>query len=339
MSPHKTITVNGRVYDAVTGLPLEGGAPVASVKSKPTSNKSSSVAKPRAAHPATQVHGSSVQRSQTLNRRAAKKPASLTKQPNLRPAAGRHMDIAKHAQVSRFAPHPVIAPEKEKAKPSVKPTIKPANQDRPTPKHPTVERALAKVAAKKPAAKPAVTAKQVKDAEIAKAIAQPKAKKTKQNPFKRLSKKARTALVIVGIIIALAVIVGGIYKFFPSVSVRIAASQAGISASYPEFTPDGYSLSQPVTYKEGEVDLKFTSNSNDNYYTISQSRNSWDSSAVLDNIVTPSAGANYSITKERGLTIYMYDSSAAWVNGGILYKIESKAALSGDQIRRIATSL
>jgi len=55
--------------------------------------------------------------------------------------------------------------------------------------------------------------------------------------------------------------------------------------------------------------------------------------------VTREAGANYVTTKERGLTIYTYDSTAVWVSGGILYRIDSKAPLSGDQIRHIATSL
>ena len=94
-----------------------------------------------------------------------------------------------------------------------------------------------------------------------------------------------------------------------------------------------------MTFSDGQVTLKFASNSNDNYYTVDQVRSSWDSSAVLDNVVTPEAGANYVTTKERGLTIYTFESSAAWVNGGILYQIDSKAPLTGDQIRRIATSL
>lgn len=60
---------------------------------------------------------------------------------------------------------------------------------------------------------------------------------------------------------------------------------------------------------------------------------------MLDNVVRPASGDNYIITQERGLTMYAFDGNAAWVNGGILYTIESDAALSGDQIRRIATSL
>ena len=91
--------------------------------------------------------------------------------------------------------------------------------------------------------------------------------------------------------------------------MSFASAQAGISASYPEFTPDGFSLHQPVTYSDGKVDLKFKSNSNDDYYTIAQTRSSWDSSAVLDNVVEPAAGANYITTKERGLTIYTYNKT------------------------------
>ncbi|HWT39912.1 MAG TPA: DUF4367 domain-containing protein, partial [Dongiaceae bacterium] len=147
-------------------------------------------------------------------------------------------------------------------------------------------------------------------------------------------------LIIIGVIIL--VIFGAlyaIYRLVPSISVGIAASQAGVSATYPEYIPDGFTLSQPVSYSDGQVVLKFTSNSNDTSYTITQTRSSWDSSAIVDNIVQPKVGDNYVTTKERGLTIYSYNNSASWVNGGVLYTIDSSASLSGDQIRHIATSL
>ena len=37
----------------------------------------------------------------------------------------------------------------------------------------------------------------------------------------------------------------------PTLSVRVAASQAGIDASYPSYRPDGYALNGPVTYGDG----------------------------------------------------------------------------------------
>jgi hypothetical protein len=331
MAPHKTVTINGRAYDAITGLPIEPISVIAPnktpMKKKPAP---APLAKPqpktsRGVATSETVH-SNLQRSQTLLRRATKKPEVPNKPITRRATPGRHMDIAKSAGVARFAKHPAV--EAPVAKP-----------DKPARVHPVTQRTLTRTAPKKAAPTPAkpVTAKEVKDERIAKALAAPKAKVKKQPKF--AIKHLRRIIIIGSIVLVVAIALFAAWRLVPNISVSIAAAQAGIEARYPEFTPDGYSLSQPVSFSDGEVDLKFTSNSNENYYTISQARSSWDSSAVLDNVVTPAAGANYVTTKERGLTIYTWDTNAAWVNGGILYQINSKAPLSGDQIRRIATSL
>lgn len=144
------------------------------------------------------------------------------------------------------------------------------------------------------------------------------------------------------LIIIVAVLAAGAYLTvanLPVLSVSFAGSQAGIKAAYPSFTPDGYSLQQPISYSDGKVELRFLSNTGAGGYTVSQSRSSWDSSAVLTNIVEEQAGDDYVVTKDSGLTIYTYQGNAAWVNGGILYVIENSAPLSTDQIRSIATSL
>lgn len=353
MAPHKTVTINGRRYDAVTGLPIEEVQVTAPDKTpikkpKPAPAPKKAPATERGTTHAAVAHGATVQRSQTLARRATKKPAAPQKPVLKRNTPGRHMDIARSASVSKFASHPdtkpvadpitkaVTAPvPKAISKPAPKPAAKP---DKPARVHPVAQRALVRAETKK-ASTPAkaVTAKEVKDAEIAKALAAPKAPAPKRE--KKDRKTLRRVLIISAGVLVLAIIAFAAWRLIPNISVSVAAAQAGIEATYPEYTPDGYSLSQPVTFGDGEVSLKFTSNSNDNYYTIDQTRSSWDSSAVLDNVVTPAAGADYTTTKERGLTIYTYESSAAWVNGGILYEIDSKAPLSGDQIRKIATSL
>lgn len=354
MAPHKTVTINGRKYDAVTGLPLES-VQVTNPDKTPIKKPTPPPAKkttPKTSKGATNSEGvhSSVQRSQTLLRRATKKPAAPNKPAIKRNTPGRHMDIARSASVSRFAKHPVVesAAVASAAKPVTlvaKPvTAVPApvakksvtqKVDAAARPHPMAQRALSRNEAKNKltTAKPA-TAKEVKDTAISQALASPSAKQSK-------GEKSHLRLFIVIGAILFVIILGlyAVWRFIPNISVSMAAAQAGIEASFPEYTPDGYSLSQPVTYSDGEVDLKFTSNSNENYYTIKQVRSSWDSSAVLDNVITPATGENYVTTKERGLTIYTYGTNAAWVNGGILYTIDSKAPLSGDQIRRIATSL
>ena len=341
MPTNKTITINGRAYDAVTGLPIservydqvsrvpntkpapETKKPVEKEKKKP-----SLAVKRDAATAATAVH-SQTQRSKTLLRRITKKPAPAVK----RPTTGRHMDMARSTKVTKFAPHPVVAPTVVAA-PAPKVAPKP---DKPAQPHPVAARAVARVT--KPVVSKPATSKEVKDAAITQALAAPKPKAVKAS--KKLNKLQLRLLIIAGIILALALTAYAVYRFVPAVSVSVAAAQAGVEATYPEFVPDGYSLDHPVTYSDGEVALKFKQNgNNDNNYTISQTRSSWDSSAVLDNVVRPEAGENYITTKERGLTVYSYGNNAAWVNGGVMYVIASNSApLSGEQIRHIATSL
>ena len=353
MPTNKTITINGRAYDAVTGLPIservydqvsrvqkanQKAAEKKEEAEKPKEEKKPARSVKRdAATAATAVH-SQTQRSQTLLRRAAKKPTP----PAKRPTTGRHMDMARSSKISKFAPHPVVTPAAEtKVAPKAvtAPAPKPAKPDKPAQVHPVAAKAIARTAPKPVAAKPA-TSKQVKDAAIANALATPKQKPAKKS--KKHNKHVRRAGLIGGIILAILLALYAVYQFIPSVSVNIAAAQAGVKATYPEYVPDGYGLNHPVTYKDGEVSLKFKSNSSDNSYTITQTRSSWDSSAVLDNVVRPASGENYITTKERGLTVYSFNNStdAAWVNGGVLYVISSDSApLSGEQIRHIATSL
>lgn len=343
----KTITINGRLYDAVTGLPVAGKATTkeekqpkmttaAKAPAAKTAPKKASISRSQTAA-SSAVHTHPLQRTQTLRGRVAKKPAAPQKVVTKRASPGRHMDISRSAAVAKFAPHPTKAPV---AKAAASATKKPV-ADHPAHPHPTAQRALTKMAAKKHEThKKPRTAKEVKDAAINAALDTPKKATAKSTKKKVFSRKWPRRLIIIGTVAA--IIIGAlyiVYRFVPAVSVGIAASQSGVNASFPEYTPDGYSLSHPVTYTDGEVSLKFDSNSNDNFYTIVQTRSSWESSAVLDNVVLPKAANDYTTTKERGLTIYSYGNNAAWVNKGVLYKIEGNAALSGDQVRKIATSL
>lgn len=331
MSAKKTITINGRLYDAVTGLPVK-----APIKPKLTGTPKTYAEKPiRSSVEAKGVH-SNLQRSTTLKRSIVKKAKPAPKHPT----RGRLMDISKSPQISKFAAHPVVKKPEEKEKLKAK--------DKGPQPHPVAIRALRKGTVKPVATKPksaAATSKAIKDAAIAKALAPaPPAPKAKKKLIKRKKRQLETwkKRFLIGLACA-ALLIGGayaIYRFVPSISVAVAASQAGVKASYPEYIPDGFRLHHPVTYTQGEVILVFNSNSNDDSYTITQSKSSWDSSAVLDNIVKKAAGDNYLTTTERGLTLYTYNNTdASWVNGGVLYTITSNAQLSNDQIRRIATSL
>lgn len=328
MQANKTVNINGRLYDAVTGLPVSGSsAPKAAPATKPAEP-----AKTTAGRPTTAAHAvhATPQRSKTLNRRATKKPGVPK-----RPQPGKHMDIARSTGVTRFASHPVTTAP---AKPAT-----PAKPDAPAKTHPIAKRAAQRVTRKPavvsaPARKP--TPKQVKDAAIAKALATPAPTKEKSKKTKKRSFQWTRRFTIITALFVVLIGAGAVTYFnLPNLSVALAASQSGVDAKYPEYVPDGYSLSQPVTYQDGEVSLKFTSNTGNGDYTIVQENSSWDPSAVLENVVRKEAGDNYVLTQESGLKIYTYDGDAAWVSDEILYTIDSEAPLSNDQIRRIVTSL
>jgi hypothetical protein len=321
MTKSETITIEDQVYDALTGLPVSASTPSSSIKVTVSSHKQLSTA--------TTLHGGP-QRSVTLQRKFLKKPVPL-KHQIVKHASAKHMDIARPAQtaqrngtIRRFAPHPAGALAAPQAPVDIAPVA-----------HPHVVKAHARSAT---AVSPvrASNASELKENVIRNAIANTHKKPALKD---RLRVKQRTA-GIVGATFALVLLAGYFtYLNMPALSVRVAAAQAGIDASYPNYRPDGYALNGPVTYSDGKVAMNFKANGSNDAFTVSQSKSGWDSAALLNNYVSPKAGSDYIPYTERGLTIYTYGDNAAWVNGGILYTIEGDAPLSSSQMRRIATSL
>ena len=336
----QTVTINGTVYDSHTGKTLHVG------HSQHKSTKSAS----QGAHA---VHVQT-QRSKTLNRRYVRKgeaalhaaPEQAKRAPVAVPKPA-HRAKATHAisvhrapsvstasrseHVRRFAAHPA---------PAHTPTTAQHHDIKPIP-HPLAESAHRQLASKQPAERVVKPSHIIKQEAIEHATAKMPAKHTRKVTHHKKAKSTFRRLASIGSA-SLAVLVLGAYLTYlnmPALSTRIAATQAGIDASYPSYQPMGYSLSGPVAYKEGTVSMKFAANAGPQNYTLTQTKSGWDSSAVLEYYVAPNAGGNYITTTTNGLTIYTYGDNAVWVNGGILYTINGNATLSDSQIQRIATSL
>lgn len=345
----QTITINGIAYDAQTGLPVETTAAPMSAPVSFTPRKQ--------VRPSQSVH-TKVSKSQTLNRRTVKKSPVA---PLSQTATQSRPTIAK------FAPHPAgakravkmmdFSPSKRPAATSKTPHVMPAKKASRVIMPPASQTVAAPVSME-PASVPMTVATSavpaapmikpsqvLKQEAIDKALATPAAKETKRQTAKRekLAKKQKRSSRIMSIASAsfALLLLGGYFTYLnmPSLSVRVAAAQAGVSASYPGYKPDGYSINGLVTYSPGTVSMNFTANGSSRGYTIEQSQKNWDSSAVLENYVKPKAGESYIPYSERGLTIYTFENNAAWVNNGILYTINGNAPLSSDQIRQIATSM
>ena len=307
MKNDKFVIINGKKYDTTTGLP------VSNVTVQPTP-----------------IHAIA-QKSRALYNSTTKVSANVTR-TSIK-TIGRTMDIARNKSISRFAPRIISAPA------STNHTKK--QMDIGPIKHPMASKIESARALKKTQSAKSNTNKPtsvIKLEAIAEAMSKVSDKPTAKKSF---LKRHGKFINIFSISIILLLLAGYFtYLNMPSLSVRVASAQAGINATYPDYHPDGYSLDGPVVYSNGQVSINFHANTGDRSFTIKQSKSSWDSSALKNQIDKESSyGSNE--TKERGLTIFSYDNNtkAAWVNGGILYSITGNAPLSGDQIRHIATSL
>ena len=125
----------------------------------------------------------------------------------------------------------------------------------------------------------------------------------------------------------------------PDISVRVAAMQTGIQATYPSYIPREYRLSGVYTTQDNSVAMDFTG-PNQAKFTLTEEQLPWDSNALLNRYVKTKWGENYDSVREQGITIYISGSNAAWVNAGIVYKINNfQGELTKKQIKNIVTSL
>lgn len=314
MSQNNVVSIAGIDYDGHSGLPIQ--------------KKEAAVQKELIRAQAVAAKGihRSHQRSTALNRRFVKKAAAATPAPAVRPS-GKSMDMRKSnvkrsPHISKFArdPHAVAA--------------KRQSADIAHVAHPVAQKAHA-VHKHKAAANVVhhMPARDTKHAELGKAL-------VNAAPAKEQSKPKRRAFNVAVASLGVLMITGYFtYVNMPNLSVRVAAAQAGIEASYPEYRPVGYRLNGPVAYQDGQVSMKFASNSSPVGFALNQSNSNWDSAALLEKYVNPRSEGKYATYNDGGLTIYTYGTDAAWVNGGIMYTVEGDASLSNEQIRRIATSM
>lgn len=125
----------------------------------------------------------------------------------------------------------------------------------------------------------------------------------------------------------------------PDMSLQVAALQSGINASYPSYVPRDFSTSS-ITSSEGEVTLEFKNHSSGDTFSIKEEVSSWDSNALETNYVKEEFGENYTVVREQGLTIYISGSNAAWVSGGVVFKLDTTSgSLTNKQIKSIAVSM
>lgn len=192
---------------------------------------------------------------------------------------------------------------------------------------------------------PKLTAREIKDQAIQKALMTASVTEQISSPknTKKIGKMhfgfGRIMLALSSAAIVAFAIVYFVNLSMPDVSLRVAAMQTGINASYPGYIPRGYMVSS-ITSENKRIMLEFKNTNDGNSFMLTEETSSWDSNALLNNYVKAEYGENYKIVKEQGLTVYINGSNAAWVNGGVVYKVTAaNGVLTNKQICSIATSL
>lgn len=290
----------------------------------------------------TRIARRTVQQSTTLNRRYVKRPA-------------RQIDIANTVNVSRVAQTKTSSPQISRFGNILKqPTasVKDTSPIKPAKAHPTQTIANQRLKARRDAMRQQATrptARELKDAAIKKALMsasrqteQPKMAQriqtTNTAPKQKKMKFGlkRVALAFTCATAAVFAIVYFVNLNMPDLQFRAAAAQ--FNATYPNYIPYNYSPTEIVS-ENGITTITFKHIQKDEAFSVTEEHSSWDSNALLNNYVKEKYGDDYTVVRERGLTIYISKSDAAWVNGGIVYKLETKkGSLSKKQISDIAVS-
>lgn len=306
-------------------------------------------------HSATVAHRRA-QASTTLNRRYVRRPSGMMMdvQPNQASQSSQNTDvkvsIKRSPKISRFdtSMEQTRQMRMQKMQQQTQEPMQPAEI------HPMQKTAQAKMRERQnmmtqQQAQNKLTAKELKDQAIRKALmsAATSEMKEQQTITSKKSKKKMGKMkfgfgrVMLALSCATAVVFAVAYFVnlnMPDISLKVAAMQTGIDATYPSYVPRDYNVAG-ITSENGRVVLEFHNNA-DEKFILEEEASSWDSNALLTNYVKEAFGDGYSIVREQGLTIYIKGSNAAWVNGGIVYKLKADdGVLTNKQIRSIAVSL
>jgi hypothetical protein len=150
---------------------------------------------------------------------------------------------------------------------------------------------------------------------------------------------AGTALKV-GSAVAAIILMGGVIwtQNAPKLAFHSAAAQAGIDATMPTYIPSSYRQAGPVAVGPGQISLNFVTPGSDQPLQITQRRSSWDSDTLRENYISKQSD-NFLTVPGQGLTIYLYNGQASWINHGVWYNMLGTAGLSQDQILKIAYGL
>ena len=130
------------------------------------------------------------------------------------------------------------------------------------------------------------------------------------------------------------------YQNIPSVGMRIAAQKAGFNGNLPGSVPAGFAFKSPIVADSNNITVTYQSDSDNRNFTLVQRPTNWSSESLLTNYLLDSQ-YRYQVYRDKGLTVYIYNgSNATWVDKGIWYSVTSEEnSLSSEQLLELASSI
>lgn len=344
MGKKHIIELNGKRYDTLTGEIIKAQA---ATKTKPKISKLS-VAKnmdgfakrKHQTHPAPKSQHRPTEKSHTLMRKMVNKPvnhklhavATIIDQRPVRsstlsqPPSTVKKAPAKSKLIRRFGSITPVSPVKNALNQSVKSTVIPTTST------------LSQVALNA-----ATVVLSPLDQAIANATSHQQPKLKRRTITLRISDKLHVTprIVSAGAATFAILLIAGFfgYQNIPNLKMRLASSRAGLHGTLPAYQPPGFRL-QDISYKTGQINIGFRSNSDSRNFTVSQVSSSWNSDTLRDKLKTTGQAPMPVEVPDKGKTLFIYnESSVTWVDGGILYKIEGDSKLNSAQLLSLANSL
>lgn len=162
--------------------------------------------------------------------------------------------------------------------------------------------------------------------------------RSSKSPLRWIVRHWITSTIVFLVVLILAGVF--VWQSMPAVSMDIAARRAGLSATLPAYVPDNYSITAPIDYSAGAINIHYANSINKSQtYTLSERKSNWDSASLPANAL--SKNTQVQTSEIGGTTVYTYGNNldATWVNNGIWYTVYNNGRLSSDQLLRIAQNM
>ena len=138
---------------------------------------------------------------------------------------------------------------------------------------------------------------------------------------------------------AMAVVAGlGIYVAMPTISVKMAASKAGLTTNTP-YIPKGFTIDGEVASADGHMTINYRSKNGGDGYSVSIKENDTDTQGSLRRRIAELYSNGYRTEQSGDKTLLRYDGKVTWLDNGIEYTINTNNYLDSDEITSIVDSL